>query len=239
MDVQVDQVRDLRRQGKFHSPFHFEGVATRPFYVDRRFRRRLRLFALPDLTGKSVLDIGAWDGYFSFELERRGAKRVLAVDVWDEGSLQAFLFARDMMKSNVEYLHIDAHDLSPATVGTFDIVLCAGLLYHLRHPLLGLERIRSVTKERLILETGSLIPAVHEWIPQITFFPGDKEAHEHRWHRVQGAFPTRSWVQFALRAVGYSRVDIRYTPSFRYLKKALALCTNRAQIGRLVAHAFV
>src|SRR6266436_2822961 len=74
-------------KGHFHSPFDFgHGMATRPAHVGRRFLRRLRLLQIPqDLTGKTVLDIGAWDGYFSFEFERRGAKRVLAIDSysWD------------------------------------------------------------------------------------------------------------------------------------------------------------
>ncbi len=65
----------------FYSPFDFGGMVTRPPRVHRRFRRRLRLLRIPaDLTGKTVLDIGAYDGFFSFEFERRGAARVLAID---------------------------------------------------------------------------------------------------------------------------------------------------------------
>jgi len=231
-----ERVRSLRH--KFHSPFDFGGgVTTKPRHVRRRFERRLRLLKLPDVAGKSVLDIGAWDGYFSFEFERRGARRVLAVDVWDEGALEAFLLARTHFSSKVEHQRIDAHDLSPDRVGTFDIVFCAGLLYHLRHPLNGLERIRSVTGEQLILETVSLIPALHEWVPLMTFFPGDKDARNHAWHH--GGFPTKQWVLDALQAVGFSRADVVYTPSFRFLKKAKALCTNTPGQGRLIVHAFV
>lgn len=227
-------------RGHFHSPIDFgQGIVTKPAHVQRRFRRRLRLMRIPaDLTGKSVLDIGAWDGYFSFEFERRGAKRVLAIDTWDgEPEFQAFLLAREHLKSRVEYQRMDAHDISRESIGSFDIVFCAGVLYHLRHPLAALERIRSVTAGQLILETNSLIPACHEWVPLMTFFPGDPEAHKFHYHH--GGFPTRAWLAAALQAAGFARHDFVYSPSFRYLKKFAALATNTPRRGRLIVHAFV
>src|SRR5262249_61156859 len=88
---------------RFPSPLDFgNGLVTRPWHVQRRFRRRLRLLQIPDdLSGKTVLDIGAWDGYFSFEFERRGA-HVLAIDTyaWDHGAFDCFLLARDHFRSN-------------------------------------------------------------------------------------------------------------------------------------------
>ncbi len=237
MDAKLqERVDELRH--KFHSPFDFGAdIKTKPRHVERRFARRLRLLKLPDLSGKTVLDIGAWDGYFAFEFERRGAKRVLAVDLWDEGALQAFLLARERFNSQVEYKRLDAHDVSPDNVGTFDIVFCAGLLYHLRHPLKALESIRSVTAGQLIVETASLIPAIHEWVPQITFFPGDWSPGRYAWDA--GGFPTKQWVLDALQAAGFTRTEVIYTPSSRWLKKALALCTNTPGRGRLIVHAFV
>ena len=108
--------------------------------------------------GKTVLDIGAWDGGFSFECERRGAKRVLATDsyVWEREprGKEGFLTARRLLNSKVEDQNIDVLDLSPKTVGgTFDIVMCFGVLYHMRHPLLSLERAASVCDEMLMLNT--------------------------------------------------------------------------------------
>ncbi len=235
---------DLR--GHFHSPFDFgNGLVTRPPHVERRFRRRLRLLQIPaDLSGKTVLDIGAWDGYFSFEFERRGAKRVLAIDsyAWTprpEGfprGLECFLLAREFFGSKVEYQRLDVQDLSPTAVGSFDLVFCAGVLYHMRHPLLALEKIRSVTAGQLILETHQLIPAVHESAPLIRFFPGDEDAPR---LKSPGGFPTRAWVSEALETAGFGRHRFVYTPSFRWLKKAAALVTNRPQRGRLIVHAFV
>jgi tRNA (mo5U34)-methyltransferase len=244
-------VEDLRRRvealkNHFHSPFDFgHGIVTRPAHVQRRFRRRLRLLQIPqDLTGKSVLDIGAWDGYFSFEFERRGAKRVLAIDsfTWDEQraaprGLECFLLAREFFNSKVDHKRLDVHDLSPDAIGTFDLVFCAGVLYHMRHPLLGLEKIRSVVAEKgqLVLETHQLIPALHERAPLITYFPGDETGVTLRY---PGGFPTRAWVAAALHGAGFARHEVIYTPSFRWLKKAVALLTNTPQSGRLIVHAF-
>jgi tRNA (mo5U34)-methyltransferase len=227
-------------EGRFHSPFDFgNGLITRPPRVHRRFRRRLQLLRVPeDLTGQKVLDIGAWDGYFSFEFERRGAE-VLAIDTysWDHGALDCFLFARDHFQSRVEFRRMDVHDLDPQEIGRFDLVFCAGVLYHMRNPLIGLERIRSVTSGRLILETHALLPALHERVPMITFFPGDEDATVTKRHR--GAFPTRAWVLDALSTAGFGRSEVVYSPSVRWAKKVAALATNRPQTGRLIVHAFV
>jgi tRNA (mo5U34)-methyltransferase len=243
MPVQSELTTRFRSlEGRFHSPFDFgDGRLTRPRHVARRFRRRLRLLRIPpDLSGQRVLDIGAWDGYFSFEFERRGAN-VLAIDTyaWDHGGLDCFLFARDYFHSKVEYRRMDVHDLSPEAIGRFDLVFCAGVLYHMRNPLIGLERIRSVTagRGRLVLETHSLLPALHDWVPLITFFPGDEDATKYKWHH--GGYPTRAWVVDALRAAGFARSEVIYTPSFRWAKKLAALLTNRPQRGRLIVHAFV
>jgi tRNA (mo5U34)-methyltransferase len=235
---------DLRSH--FHSPFDFgNGLVTRPPHVARRFRRRMRLLRIPDdLTGKTVLDIGAWDGYFAFEFERRGAKRVLAIDsyAWTprpEGfprGLECFLLAREFLNSKVDHQRLDVHDLTPAAIGTFDLVFCAGVLYHMRHPLLALEKIRSVTAGQLILETHQLIPAMHEHVPLIRFFPGDEDAPR---LKAPGGFPTRAWISQALLTAGFGRHHFVYTPSFRWVKKAAALVTNQPQRGRMIVHAFV
>ena len=229
----------------FYSPFDFGGMVTRPPRVHRRFRRRLRLLQIPaDLTGKTVLDIGAYDGFFSFEFERRGAARVLAIDSfsWDhQKGLDCFLAARDYFNSKVEYRRLDVSEISPDAIGKFDLVFCAGVLYHLKHPLADLERIRSVTLDRLILETNALIPATHEWAPLMSLFAGDAGYPELRgqvnWH--EGALATRAWLSYALKLAGFPRHEFVYTPSFRWLKKLVALVTNKPQRGRLIAHAFV
>ena len=166
-----------------------------------------------------AIDSGAW---------RQGTNE------WPRG-LDCFLLAREIFKSKVEYQLLDAHDIDKDSLGTFDLVFAAGVLYHMRHPLLALEKIRSVTSGQLILETHQLIPAVHERSPLITFFPGDAAARD---FGIPGAFATPSWIANAVTAAGFARHRFVYTPSFRWLKKFSALVTNRPQRGRIVVHAF-
>ena len=144
------------------------GVDDSPF--------RLARVQLPEsLHGKTVLDIGAWDGFFSFECERRGATRVVAADhfSWHGtgwGTKAGFTLAREALGSRVEDIDIDVMDLSPERIGTFDVVLFLGVLYHLRHPFLALERVASVTRDYLIVET--VVDLVGVQRPAMAFYPG-------------------------------------------------------------------
>lgn len=131
-----------------------------PGYVDTP--RRVSMLHLPEsLAGKTVIDVGAWDGFYSFEAERRGAARVLATDSfsWDGpgwGTKAGFELARRTLGSRVEDQDIDVLELSPERVGTFDVVLFLGVLYHMRHPMLALEKVWSVTRELAIVETHAV-----------------------------------------------------------------------------------
>lgn len=109
----------------------------------------------PSLEGLAVLDIGAWDGFFSFEAERRGARRVVAYDLTPPDHF-GFATAKAALGSRVEYVQGSVYDLAPAAVGTFDVVLFLGVLYHLRYPLLALDRIREVCEGYMLLETQCL-----------------------------------------------------------------------------------
>lgn len=238
------KARELRKeldaiQGPWHSPIDLgHGVITGDTLAQRRFARRLRLMQIPeDLTGKRVLDIGAYDGFFSFEFERRGAD-VLSVDIWNDVQWEKFQFAIEKKQSKIKHQRIDVHDLSPEAVnGTFDLVFCAGVLYHLRYPLKALESIRSVTGHQLILETVTMIPFLHESFPIIAFFPGDEEAIANDYPTCGAATP--AWIQQALHTSGFSKVECKYLPSMRLWKKLVALATNKPQGGRSIHHAFV
>jgi len=213
-------------------------VLSKAWHVHRRFRRRLRLLQIPeDLRGWTVLDIGAWHGYFAFECERRGADRVLAVDrfAWDRFGMNEFLATRQRLGSQVEYRRLDAYDLDPDDIGQFDLVLLLGVFYHFHDPVAALERITRVTRRLLICETHVLLPFVHERYPLIPFFPGDDRAGVTG--RELCAIPTLACLTQMLQFVGFTRVDVVYTPSFRYWKKFVALVTNRPQSGRGIVHA--
>lgn len=170
--------------------------------------RRLSRIGLPaDLRGASVLDVGAWDGFFSFEAERRGAGRVLATDhfCWGGagwGTKDGFELARAVLTSQVEDIEVDVLDLSPQRVGVFDVVLFLGLLYHTRHPLLALERIFAVTRDLLIVET--VVDLLSCRGPAVAFYP-DSELYG---DRTNWWGPNPAAVTAMLQSVGFSRVEV-------------------------------
>ncbi|HWE48695.1 MAG TPA: DUF1698 domain-containing protein [Bryobacteraceae bacterium] len=139
--------------GRYHSIDLPDGSVLPGLQSLEFLRRRLDVFDLPnDLRGKRVLDIGAWDGWFSFECERRGAE-VVAVDCV---SLDTFIEAKNLLGSKVEYLTLDVNELSRARLGAFDIVLFFGVLYHLRHPLLGLEKVVELSTGLALIESFTI-----------------------------------------------------------------------------------
>lgn len=93
-----------------------------------------------DLSGKSVLDIGCNGGFYSMEMKRRGAERVLGID-FDDDYLSQARFAAGVLGFDIEFRKLSVYDVG-ALGERFDIVLFMGVLYHLRHPLLALDLIR-------------------------------------------------------------------------------------------------
>jgi tRNA (mo5U34)-methyltransferase len=190
------------------------GVVTKG--VDDSPIRLARIDLPASLAGQTVLDVGAWDGFFSFEAERRGAARVVASDYFSWhgsgwGSKAGFTLAREALGSRVEDVDIDVMDLSPNRVGLFDIVLFLGVLYHLRHPLLALERVASVTRRLLILETVVDLVGIRR--PAAAFYP-DRELNND---------PTNWWgpnvpaLHAMLESVGFAQVrTVTQSPSWMY-----------------------
>ena len=105
-----------------------------------------------DLSGKSVLGIGATNGGVSFAMEQRGASRVVAVDIYPPSAF-GFDQISELLGSNVEFVQTRVYDLAEVLEETFDLVFFLGVLYHLRHPLLALDNLRAVTAGAALLET--------------------------------------------------------------------------------------
>ena len=141
--------------------------------------RKLEALELPPLAGKSVLDIGAWDGYFSFAAERLGAERVVALDsvIWHNVSKFPFELARKKLSSRVEDVELEVLEISPETVGEFDVVLFLGVLYHMRDPMAALEAVASVTKDLLVVET--LVDMTFSRRRAAAFYPGTYLGGDH------------------------------------------------------------
>ena len=149
-DLVQQQVALLSTKGWYHSIELPDGNVVKGMIGIDALKGRLAAFPIPaDLTGKRVLDVGAWTGWCSFEMERRGAQ-VLAVDCVE---FEEFREAHRMIGSKVDYRILDVDELTPATVGLFDYVLFFGVLYHLRNPLLGLEKICALTKDTAFVES--------------------------------------------------------------------------------------
>jgi tRNA (mo5U34)-methyltransferase len=233
----LDELKTL--SPNWHSPIDLGfGINTCP-RKQRRFARRLKLLKIPaDLKGLRVLDMGTWDGFFAFEMERRGAE-VFVIDMWDESAFKQFDFVRKIKQSRIQSEKMDALDVTPERLGQFDLILCAGLLYHLRYPLATLEAIRRICRGQLILETVGMVPFVHGSFPMMAFFPGDDEAiRTGRPWGISGA-ATTSWVVEALHTAGFDRCEVVFEPPCRLWKRMVALVRNRPQGGRLIVHAFV
>lgn len=163
------------------------------------------------LDGISVLDIGAWDGYFSFEAERRGADRVLSTDhfCWSGpgwGTRDGFDLMRAHLGSKVEAEDIDVLDLSPSKLGEFDLVLFLGVMYHVKDPYACLEAAAAMCSDHLVIETVTALH--HEDLPAMRLYrPGEL-----------GDDPTNFWapnlpaLEVMLNSFGFNRLKAIPSP---------------------------
>ncbi len=152
----METTKVIESRSWWHSIELGDGVVTPgqvPLYYLKKMLADLRF---PEsFAGLSVLDIGAWDGFFSFEAEKRGAARVVAYDLHPPDH-HGFATAKRLLESNVEYVQGSVYDLSPEVLGTFDVVFFLGVFYHLRYPLLALDRIWDMTNRYALVETHHL-----------------------------------------------------------------------------------
>ena len=135
---------NINLRGVWTAPDHFLGD-----YPGAKFRR----FAphLPDdLSGKSVLDIGCNAGFYSIEMKRRGAARVVGIDSDERYLAQARLASETLGFDDIEFTQLDVYDVG-ALAEKFDLVIFMGVLYHLRHPLLALDLIREHVASDMLL----------------------------------------------------------------------------------------
>lgn len=197
---------DLR--GVKTAPAHFLG--DYPAFKFRQFAD-----AIPaDLTGKTVLDIGCNAGFYSFEMKRRGAVRVVGVDS-DDNYLRQAHFAAGVLEMEVEFQNLSIYEIA-ALREKFDFVIFMGVLYHLRHPLLALDLIREHVAKDLLLfqsmqrgstEVDELKPDYPFSEEQIFDRPGFPKMHfiEKRYAKdpTNWWVPNRACVEAMLRSSGF------------------------------------
>ena len=144
---------------------------------------KLKAIHMPeDLKGMSVLDIGTWDGYFAFSAEKRGAERILAIDsyawqdefkythpalipTFSDPERKGFEHAKKILNSKVEFREMNLMDLKEK----FDLVLCLGVLYHVKDPWTLINHLGDITKKMLIIETHT--DGNYLNIPAMIFYP--------------------------------------------------------------------
>lgn len=173
-----------------------------PGYFDTRVAPRYVPWPA-ELRGGRCLDVGTFDGFWAFEMERRGADEVVALDLDDPAQLDwpydsrrsgpeavrswgsergpGFREASEALDSRVNRVSKSVYGLDEAEDGGFDVVLCGALLIHLRDPVLALERMRSVCRGVLVL-VEALEPALEILAPRI---PAARFHPDHdQWWRV-------------------------------------------------------
>ena len=141
-----DWFHNLDLRGVKTAPNHFLGD-----YPDQKWRRFAH--SIPaDLRGKSVLDIGCNAGFYSIEMKRRGAARVVGID-WDDRYLEQARFAAAVCGADIELRKLSVYEVGELGE-RFDLVLFLGVLYHLRHPLLALDLLhRHVVGDTLLFQS--------------------------------------------------------------------------------------
>jgi tRNA (mo5U34)-methyltransferase len=166
-----------------------------------------------DLRGKTVLDVGAWNGAFSIEAKRRGAKRVIALDheTWNHPEFrgrQAFELAVRACGVGVEAFDQDLDSpqlsfdalLSFANLPAFDIVLYFGVFYHLKDPLAATRELASIAREAMVLETH--LEVFPDERPTMLFYPGTELAGD----STNWWGPNRACVEHLLKLYGFQQI---------------------------------
>src|SRR5262245_10807682 len=199
-----DAMQEAHGQGWYHTIDLPDGTTTRGVFDTRAVAELVRWPV--SLPGGRCLDVGTADGFWAFEMERRGAAEVVASDVadpdrldWSWGSARRdadvararaglrgrrFDIARRALGSHVKRVACSVYDLDPATHGRFDVVFCGTLLVHLREPVRALERMREVCAGELVLVEclDALLDLLARRVPCARFAPAPDQ-----WWRVNRA----------------------------------------------------
>jgi len=210
--------RQIDSMGPWFHNLHLNGIQTAPNHFLGDYPEiKFAAFrdALPsDMTGKTVLDIGCNAGFYSLEMKRRGAGRVLGIDT-DEHYLRQARFAAQIQGVDVEFQQLAVWDVG-SLQETFDLVIFMGVLYHLRHPLLALDLIHEHVARDLLLfqsmqrgsrEVTSVEPDYDFNAPAPFEDPGYPKMHfvEHRYSHDETNWwiPNRACVEAMLRSSGF------------------------------------
>lgn len=152
-----------------------------------------------DFSNKTVLDIGASSGFYSFWAEAHGASQVTVVDDLTQLGVGSppLDFAREILGSNLEFYNMSVYDLSPKAIGGHDVVMFFGVLYHLIHPMLGLEKACSVCKSDFFIETHYV--RTDSELPVCLLYPDSEYYNDY----TNWSAPNLPWLTKALEIQGF------------------------------------
>jgi len=209
---------EIQKLGKWFHNIELNGVKTAPDHFLGDYPNvKFQMFAdaIPkDLTGKTVLDIGCNAGFYSIEMKRRGASRVLGIDS-DEVYLNQARYAAKVSGVDIEFRNMSVYDVG--SLGEkFDVVIFMGVLYHLRHPLLALDILYdTVVKDQLIFQSmqrgsdqlGPVEADYDFWNTDIFKQPEFPQMYfiEHRYSNdpTNWWIPNRAGMEAMLRSAGF------------------------------------
>jgi tRNA (mo5U34)-methyltransferase len=197
----------------WHSIDLGDGIVTPGVHTLAELQDNFRHLRLPEnLTGQRVLDIGCWDGFYSFEAERRGAQ-VTSVDCWRPAN---FFRAKEALHSAAEFHELSVYEVSKERLGAFDIVLFLGVLYHLRHPLLALEQVCEVTREFAVIESHVVdnLRTGHDPVMQFYEFDELGGQYDNWWG------PNIECLTKMARSAGFARIELLRVEATRATLKA-------------------
>jgi SAM-dependent methyltransferase len=201
MPTRIDQsVRDAVAKHQWYQSIPLGDGLVTPGETGDATERKLEMMKLPaDLAGKTVLDIGCNEGFFSFECERRGASRVLAVDKGKDAAAK-FALVKQILGAQVEFSDVNLFDIEPAKLGRFDIVFFLAVLHHLRYPIVAIDRVYELTREFAVME---FVEAVSDTHPDQSALVRrmSKKGHLHM-------LPTRTMALELLEQAGFARVEV-------------------------------
>src|SRR3954454_11788581 len=204
MEMSPVQIEErVRSLGRWFHNIDLQGVKTAPDhflgdYPNIKWRRFAH--AVPaDLTGRSVLDVGCNAGFYSIEMKKRGAARVVAIDS-DDVYLEKARFAAGVSGfDDLEFRKLSVYDV--AQLGEqFDVVIFMGVLYHLRHPLLALDILHGVVRETMILQSmqrgdPATLPIADDYpFSETAIFDQSGYPRMHFVEQRYAAHPTNWWI---------------------------------------------
>lgn len=219
-------LRKVQTLGKgywYHNIYLGQGIYTAPDDPGGKHAhylwKMIRPYIPDDLTGKTVLDLGCWSGFFSLEMKKLGASIVIGIDEL-EGRIEQARFAAEVLHVDVDYRVMPSYDVDKLNM-EFDYILFLGLLYHLRYPLYMLDKLAGMLKERMFFQCCTLLHSggirvqddysrevfvnekilEHPGFPKLCFIENKLEGDHTNWW-----CPNEACLWAMLRSAGYKNI---------------------------------